>query len=169
MGIFKRSRKRSNKIDFDKLFEEDDCQVAIIEIDEWLNEISEYGENLNKLTPEGQLVLIIENLEREINNGGFNQFYFNSSGDYAHETVEYLRTIRANHTSLIVEKANKEWPSNQVPKEREERQNILEKIEEKAEQVWSKCDDQFYEYQDDIATLLLDYIKANRVEIEKNK
>ena len=25
-----------DKIDFDKLFEEDDCQVAIIEIDEWL-------------------------------------------------------------------------------------------------------------------------------------
>ena len=75
------------KIDIEKILKIDNETTAIIELDTKLNEISNYGEDIERLNESQKTVLIVENLEREINNGGFNQFFFNSSGDFSHETV----------------------------------------------------------------------------------
>ena len=166
MGLFDFFKKKSNKPDFEKLFLEKESEKAIMEIDEWLNEITQYGQNLSKLNLSQQIVIIIENLEREINNGGFNQFYLNSSGNYANETVDYLKKIGANKTAEIVKRANAEWPNNQVPKDRTERQIVLERIEEKADPIWENCDQDFYKYPDHITDLLLDFVKKNKTDFE---
>ena len=65
--------------------------MIVMEIDSYLNEKSKYGEEIEKLNSSQRVLLIIENLEREINNGGFDQFYWNSSGDYAMETINALK------------------------------------------------------------------------------
>ena len=65
--------------------------MIVMEIDTYLNEKSKYGEEMEKLNSSQRVLLIIENLEREINNGGFDQFYWNSSGDYAMETINALK------------------------------------------------------------------------------
>ncbi|MCB0754356.1 MAG: DMP19 family protein [Flavobacteriales bacterium] len=166
MGLFDSLKKKSSGLDIDKILNEPDTTNAIIELDDWLNDNSNYGSDLEKLSPTGRVVLVVENLEREINNGGFNQFYFNSSGDYAHETVDYLKKIGANKTAEIVETANAQWPDGNVPKDRNDRQETLEEIEVEADPVWEECDTKFYEYQDDIAGLLLDLVRANRAEFE---
>ena len=111
-------------------------------------------------------MLFVENLEREVNNGGFNQFYFNSSGDYAHETLNGLNTIGAHRMADILTKANSVWPNQTVPKDWTERQNVQETIEEKADPVWQQCDNDFYEYPDDLAGLLLDYVKQHKADFE---
>lgn len=95
----------------------------------------DYGKNLSVLNSSQQVVIIIENLEHEINNGGFNQFYFNSSGNYANETIERLKKIGTNKTSEIVEKANNEWKNGIVPKDRTKRHTTLEEIEGKADLI----------------------------------
>ena len=69
--------------------------MIVMEIDTYLNSKSDYGENIEKLNPSQKTFLFVENLEREINNGGFNQFYFNSSGDFSQETVNALLEIGA--------------------------------------------------------------------------
>ena len=81
-------RKKNNKVDLDIIYSNKLTDIAIIEIYEKLNEISDYGENLNVLNSSQQVVLIIENLETEINNGGFNQFYFRKD---AAKAAPYLR------------------------------------------------------------------------------
>ena len=106
MGIFNIFKSQNDKLDLDKILSNERSDLAIMEIDEYLNKISNYCENIEKLNKSQRILIIIENLEREINNGGFNQFYFNSSGDFANETVECLKIIGANKTSKIVEKAN---------------------------------------------------------------
>ena len=45
-------------------------------------------------------------VEAEVNNGGFNQFYFNSSGQFAQLAVEGFRTFGANKFAALMEKAN---------------------------------------------------------------
>jgi hypothetical protein len=47
----------------------------------------------------------ISGIEFEIPNGGFNQFFFNTSGQYALDTLEALRAIGANEQAEILEKA----------------------------------------------------------------
>lgn len=139
----------------------EDPTQAIIELDTRLNEKSDYGNKISELTEGEKVVLFIENLEREINNGGFNQFFFNSSGDFAQETLNSLKLIGANKTAEIVSKAYAEWPNGNIPKDRDVRQNTLKTIEIKANETWENCDNDFYNYEDDITSLLLDYVKAN--------
>lgn len=158
--------KKQNNISIDGIPKMSNPTSAIIELDERINELSNYGDNLSKLTEPQKVFWFIENLEREVNNGGFNQFYYNSSGDYAHETFKALRTIGAIKMSEIVNKANSAWPNQTVPKDRTERQNIQETIGEQANTVWELCDNQFYEYPDNITELLLKYVNQNKADFE---
>ena len=145
----------------EEIFNIDDPVPAIIELDSKLNEKSNYGENISLLSDGEKVVLFIENLEREVNNGGFSQFFWNSSGDYAQETLAALKSIGANKTAEIVSKAFSVWPNGNIPSDRVARQNTLETIEDKSVETWNICDDTFYEYEDDISSLLFIFVKAN--------
>ncbi len=149
-----------------KTLEKDNPEEVVMDIDQYLNRKSEYGDQIEKLTDPQKVLLIVENLQREVNNGGFNQFYWNSSGDFSTETVDALIEISALTTAGIVKRANSQFPDNYVPKDRTERQELMEEIEDKANEEWEKCDDNFFKYEDNISELLLKYVIANRSEFE---
>ena len=50
-------------------------------------------------------IYLINEFESEVNNGGFLQFFTNSSGKYTNETIESLELIEANYTKNLLEKA----------------------------------------------------------------
>lgn len=89
------------------------------------------------------------------------RFYFNSSGNFANETYEALIEIGAIQTAKIVLKANNEWPNSHVIEDWSARQDLLLKIESKSADIWNECDEAFYEYNEDISTLLFEYVKKN--------
>ncbi len=156
-----------SEFDLEKVLKIERRDMIVMEIDSYLNEKSEYGEKIKKLNSSQRTFLFVENLEREINNGGFNQFYFNSSGDFSQETVTALLEIGANKTAEIVKRANSEFKNGTVPKERTERQNELELIEEKAEENWNNCYSEFYKYQENITELLISFVLKNKSDFEK--
>lgn len=166
MGLFDLFKKKNNKFDLEKVLRMGDQTSMIIALDSRVNELSNYGEDLANLTEPQKTLLFVENVEREVNNGGFNQFYWNSSGDFAHETQNALMTIEANQMADIVNKANSVWPDQRVPKNRTQRQEIQQEIEEKANPTWEECDQEFYRYPDNIADLLIIYVKKNQVDFE---
>ncbi len=53
-----------------------------------------------------QAIYVIWHLQAEVNNGGFNQFYFNPVGKYAHLVPQALSLVGANRFSQLVVKAN---------------------------------------------------------------
>ena len=59
----------------------------------------------NHLTIEERTVLAIEGLEREVNNGGYSQFFTNSSGQYAPIIVDCLLRIQCPKTAALTQKA----------------------------------------------------------------
>ena len=138
-----------------------------MEIDSYLNKKCEYGEKIDLLNESQKVLLIIENLEREINNGGLHQFYWNSSGKYAVETIDALKEIGANKTAKIVRKANSEFPNGIVPKDRGDRWEKLKIISEKSKPIWNKLDFKFYDYEDDLVELLISFVLKNKADFEK--
>ncbi|MCH2235593.1 MAG: DMP19 family protein [Crocinitomicaceae bacterium] len=142
----------------------EDHTEAVIELDEQLNEKTNYGEDLSKLTESEKTVLFIENLEIEVNNGGFHQFYSNSSGDYSLETYEALLTIGADSMAKIMNDANSILPNKTIPSNRTERINILEEHEDQLWDKWEECDSKFYEYPDDLIELLYTFISKNKAD-----
>jgi len=51
------------------------------------------NERFSELSPSERVFILIWDLEAEVNNGGFNQFFFNSAGDRASATPAALRAI----------------------------------------------------------------------------
>jgi hypothetical protein len=166
-SLFFANANAQTEFDLEKVLKIEKRDLIVMKIDTYLNSKSEYGDNIEKLNPFQRIFLFVENLEREINNGGFNQFYSNSSGNFSQETVNALLEIRAEKTAEIVKKANSEFKSENVPKDRTERQNELELIGGKAEKNWNKCDSEFYEYQDNLTELLIAFVIKNKSEFKK--
>ena len=100
-------------------------------------------------------------LEAEVNNGGFNQYYWNSAGELATETVKSLNEIGAIETASIVEAANSNFPNSFPPKDREERQNLLEELENSGSLKLDSLDNEFYEYPCDLTELMYQYMLKN--------
>ncbi|MDH0449508.1 MULTISPECIES: DMP19 family protein [unclassified Shewanella] len=96
---------------------------------------------------------LIEVLEAEINNGGFDQFFFNSAGDYTEETIQALVKIGANHTADIVRRAASKFPNDMPPKDRGARQELLEDISPDSD-AFEEFDEEFLAYEDDLTSLV---------------
>jgi len=61
-----------------------------------------------------QAIYTIWCVEGEVNNGGFNQFYFNSSGLYAHLAPEAFKLVGADKLAELMQRANNVYESNIV-------------------------------------------------------
>jgi hypothetical protein len=157
----KKKNEADKKPDIDSLLL-NDTDKLILDLDTYLCELSSYGDALEKLTEPQKIFYFNQYLEKEINNGGFNQYFYNSSGDFAHQTIVSLKQINAIKTAAIFQLAIDQFPNSIVPKDRSERQEVLEKIEEKADEVWEQLDKRFLDYEDNLYDLNIDFIKQNR-------
>lgn len=134
----------------------------LIAINERLNDRSSYGEHLERLSAEEQVFYICNLLEEEVNNGGFDQFLYNSSGDYAYRVVECMHTIGAHNIAEICHTAFSAF-GKPIPKNRSKREKFLDKMEcDEISDILSNCDEQFYEYPDPLEDLCYQYIVANK-------
>jgi hypothetical protein len=124
----------------------------------------DYGSKTEILSAPERIFYICQTLESEINNGGFSQFYFNSSGDLAAETPDAFLEIGANRTSNIVRQANSLF-ENCLNRDRVQREEMLNKyITDEIEEKLNSLDNDFYKYEDDLAKLNLDYVIRNKKE-----
>ena len=142
----------------DNLLNSEDTNKSVIELDEFISGLPIDAE----MTEPQKLFNYNQELEREVNNGGFSQFFLNSSGDNAHETVLSLKAIGADKTADLLQKAIDQFPSKTVSKDRDKRTEIVEEIEETAEEVWNDLDQKFYEYEDDLNTLNIEYVRKHK-------
>jgi hypothetical protein len=148
--------------DINELIKSEDSNGSIIELDNYISDLCDYGECIEKLNDHQKFFIYNQIVEREVNNGGFNQFYYNSSGDYANEVLESLKSIGDEKTVQIIQEANERFPDKNVPKDREERQEILEKIEDEVNGTWENLDQRFCEYEEDLNALNMAYIKKHK-------
>lgn len=116
------------------------------------------------LTPAERIVVVIEAMEREVGNGGFNQFFYNSSNEYAGELVSALRQIGIRNLANIAERAMRAigaqpgWTYEQF-----EEASVDPDDSTMAE--LNACDDAYYATEDAVAARLFEFIKANRSDI----
>ncbi|MCO5250169.1 MAG: DMP19 family protein [Candidatus Kapabacteria bacterium] len=140
----------------------DNKNDSIIELDNFIADLCSYGDAMDKLSGPQKQFYYNQCLEREVNNGGFNQYFINSSGGFAHQTVHSLRTIGANTTAGILQKAIDQFPNKIVPQDSVERIELVEQIEETANEVWEELDQKFFTYEDDLNTLNINFIRQNK-------
>lgn len=136
---------------------------------ERVHQLSKYGMDLSKLSYVQRVVLYIANVTGEVNNGGFNQFYFNTSGNYAHETHEALMFIGANKTAGILKQANDLWPDQLVPRDRDKRFEMLVDIVKKDTNInerWNELSELIWLNEEPVSKLLIEYVKKHKAQFK---
>lgn len=145
----------------------DDETDIVIEIGEILWNKSEKDYEFKNLNEFQKSVIFIEMLEGQVNNGEFDQYFFNSSGEYAHETLKALEEINALNMAEILNQAIKIFPSSPIPKDTEVRRELMESLPEAILDKWDKIDDELYEYPENIAGLAIKYVKEKKENFEE--
>ncbi|AUC17099.1 hypothetical protein BTO06_12455 [Tenacibaculum sp. SZ-18] len=123
-------------------------------------------ETVNGWNQARKTIYLIWLLEAEVNNGGFNQFYFNSSGQFYKYIPEALLKINAELFADLTERANKVYESENE-KITEKQDGTLEGFSESYENnPLNSFDDEFYELYDkeDLMKLQVEYIRENSKE-----
>jgi len=121
-------------------------------------------EYLERLGPEARLVYLLWCFDGEVHNGGFDQLFFNSLGDHCFEILEGLQKLKATNSSALLKKAMRWFPGSQPSIDRKVRWKQLEPYEgdEKYEASLNELDTEFYKYEDNLAELLHNYVRANK-------
>lgn len=101
-------------------------------------------------------------MEAEVNNGGFFQYFINSSGNHVNQVSACFRAIGAEKTASICQSALSAF-SQALPENQKERLAYLKKaLTQKAEDILDTCDDRFNEYEDDLTELQYRYLLAHQ-------
>jgi len=152
--------KRDTKVEH--IWSLTDTNDFVIAMTEHLNEKTQYGDDLSVLSDAERIFYITQTLEMEVNNGGFSQFFYNSSGDFSNELVGAFTAIGANATAAICQKAIDAF-GRDIPADRDARIELLEKLEgDEFDEILEECDDAFFAYEEDLNELNYNFVMKNK-------
>jgi hypothetical protein len=110
--------------------------------------------------PQAQKVFsAIWELESEVNNGGFHQYFLNSDSEVIGYAPTALHAIRASSCAGIVERAIQVIAP--LPPTQEDRYGVLEAQGEAAQNQLAVLDAEFYAYPDNLTELLFEHVRRH--------
>ena len=116
------------------------------------------------LSVEERVVLAVEALQREVNNGGYDQFFVNSSREYAPMIVDALARIGCPKTCEITRNALDALGLAELDEESIEA--AMDADGDERDEELARCDDAYYQSGEDLDAALFAFVKANRVSIK---
>lgn len=103
-----------------------------------------------------QVFSAVWELESQVNNGGFDQYFRNSDTDIIAFTPAALNTIGAKECAKIVEEAIK--IISPLPATQDKRYEALDALSEKQCESLEALDSKFFEHPDNLTDLLFTYV-----------
>ncbi len=103
-------------------------------------------------------------VQAEVNNGGFDQYFFNDSGDESAMALQGLREMGSAQGVKLMQRALGVFPGGKPPSDRVRRQVLVERLRPRAKDLWAACDHGFYTI-DDLGVRALAYAKKYRAQI----
>ena len=131
----------------------------VVAMTEHLDNKTQYGDDMSLLSEAERIFYITQTLEMEVNNGGFSQFFYNSSGNFAGELVAAFTAIGAHTTAAICQKAVDAFGCD-IPVDRDAREELLDELE--LDDILGECDGAFYDYVDNLTELNYHFVIKNK-------
>jgi hypothetical protein len=116
-----------------------------------------------QMTKEESWILAVEALEREVNNGGYLQFFENSSREYAPIIVQALEAISCPQAADLTKRA---IAALQIDGEITETgiEAAIEEREDEISDALNTLDSEYYQQTENIAERLFKFIKSNKTQ-----
>ena len=127
--------------------------------------LEQYESDLTAFTKEQRLVFAVIWYDSEVNNGGHDQFFFNSTGIVWKDALEGLKAISANERAKNFQEVIDKWDGD-IPFDRAERQEKLDKLTFIPEtddyiDLFGNNDSAYYRSDENLDELIMKYAKAN--------
>ena len=130
----------------------------IIRIGEIIGKKIKKIDNFEELNEFEKTFIFIDIFENHTTDGGFETFFWNTAGQFSHEILEAYEKIGAKNTASIMYDSFLLFGEIPIPKNTDVRREILSKINPNS---WINLDEKYYNCDDNIVLLVLDFIKNN--------
>lgn len=143
----------------------------MVDENRWLIQLAEsdkarfFKVAFEELSQPERVFLCVWELEAEVNNGGFDQYFSNSSGDYARHVEEALVAIGAKRMQKIVRQAIETVGEEVLAEDQEQRQERLLALDEDKLDRLEKIDQLYFAYPENVTKLLFAYVQKNKAQI----
>lgn len=123
-------------------------------------------ETVLTFTKAQQAIYVIWCLVAEVDNGGFNQFYFNYSGQFAKLVPDALRLIKANKFADLVTRANETYEREKAIITKDQDGTLGGFSKSYNNNPLSGFDDTFYDLEkiEDLQQLQINFIRNNKTD-----
>ena len=113
-----------------------------------------------------QAIYMIWLLEAEVNNGGYNQFYFNSSGQFYKHLPDALKLVGADKFAELTKKANNIYEKENTKITKDQDGAIEGFSKSYDDNPLNKFDDEFYELYktENLQQIQVDFIRKHKTE-----
>lgn len=113
-----------------------------------------------------QAIYMIWLLEAEVNNGGYNQFYFNSSGKFYKHLPEALKFVGANKFADLTKQANDTFLRENAKITQHQDGTLAGFSESYDDNPLNEFDNQFYDLYktEDLQQIQVNFIRKNKTE-----
>lgn len=105
--------------------------------------------------------LAVTALDNEVNNGGFAQYFFNSSGDDWKDALAGLEAMQMKQRAALLAAAVGKFGASSPSAERNERQQQLSKLIRRDEGLFNPFDDQYYALKEVVEVQATRYVLQN--------
>ena len=122
--------------------------------------------NFTALSLQERIFVYIDIFESELINGGLFNFFYNTSGAYAHEVLEAYETIGAHRSAQSMYSAITNFPEIPVPKDIFLRRSFMKKLDDSTTTKWITIEKDLLNSKEDIVTLLIDYVRHHKTIFE---
>ena len=124
----------------------------------------EPDERLSQVPAGQRAVYALEWTAAEVGNGGFHQYFSNSTGSLFNETLEGVEVLGGDRYIDVLNDAAAVFPRGRVPESRAEREEVLDRLTADQEEELNRIDETFFALLDhptlNPATLSATYIRA---------
>lgn len=131
--------------------------------------IDAQGSGYAGLSEAEKTIWVVDVLLAEIQNGGFHQFFSNSSGDHAPEVLPALEKVHARAISELYRRATKLFdPTDGIPMDRDARDSVLDAMgssEEDSCDAFEALDREFHDLDRTSYPDLLDYAYRHSIQV----
>ena len=115
----------------------------------------------DELNEAEKTVFCIDQLLREMENGGFVQFIHHEAGARAEDTLESLERIKAPVSAALLDQIIGLFPDRNVPVDEDDRIDAFDNIESEHADKIAQLDDRFYDSGENLVGLTLRFVQKN--------
>jgi hypothetical protein len=114
------------------------------------------------LTPSERSAFALRWLYVEVNNGGFDQFFFNYAGNLAGDALRGLEVLGAQGMANTLQRAMSIFPGGVVPSDQNERREFMcNSLTDEHKELLESLDTEFYESVEPVSDMLAAYIEKH--------